>query len=127
VSKTYAVKVRGTPSRETLNRLRGGLTLEDGTTRPARVKVARPASNTWLELSITEGRKHQVRRMLEAVGHPVLKLKRVAYDGLGLGDLPPGRLRPLTSEEVARLERAVRAGGRSERKSGGRPKRPKPS
>ena len=75
---------------------------------------ARRGRNSWVELVITEGRKHQVRRMLEAVGHPVLKLKRVGYDGLALGTLRSGTFRALSPNEVSRLQRAT-AGARASR------------
>jgi 23S rRNA pseudouridine2605 synthase len=96
VAKTYAAKVP----------------LDGRPTLPARVNVKRPGANAWLEVSVVEGRKHQVRRMLEAIGHPVVKLRRVRYDGLELGDLPSGRVRPLTPLEIARLRRAVASGRR---------------
>jgi pseudouridine synthase len=118
VPKTYAVKVRGAPSREALTRLRGGVALEDGKTRPARVRRTKPGPNAWLEVTIAEGRKHQIRRMLQAVGHPVLKLKRVGYGGLGMGGLPPGGVRALSSDEVERLRSAAgRPGSRSRGRS----------
>jgi len=111
VTKTYAAKVRGAPGPEALARLRAGVPLEEGRTLPARVAVARRGPNPWLEVSVVEGRKHQVRRMLQAVGHPVLRLKRIRYAGLSLGSLRPGRLRHLSDEEVAMLRRVVRPGG----------------
>lgn len=120
VPKTYAVKVRGAPGPEALARLRDGFPLEGKRTLPARVSLTKRGTNAWIEITIVEGRKHQVRRMLQAVGHPVLKLKRVAYGGLGLGDLRPGRLRPLGAEEVAHLKRAVGSGPRPGRRRGGR-------
>jgi 23S rRNA pseudouridine2605 synthase/16S rRNA pseudouridine516 synthase len=117
VPKTYAVKVRGTPTREALARLRAGVVLEDGKTKPARVRRTKPGANAWLEITIGEGRKHQIRRMLQAVGHPVLKLRRVGYGGLGLSGLPPGGVRPLSSDEVERLRGATGRGGRSRTRS----------
>jgi len=111
VTKTYAAKVRGMPAPEALARLRAGAPLREGPALPAQVEVLRGGRNPWLEVSVVEGRKHQVRRMLEAVGHPVLRLKRIRYAGLALEDLRPGRLRHLRGEEVARLRRAVGAVG----------------
>jgi pseudouridine synthase len=107
VPKTYAVKVRGTPDGRALARLRRGIRLDGRPTLPARVRLTKRADNSWLELIVVEGRQHLVRRMLAAVGHPVLKLKRTALDGLKLGRLPSGRLRPLTPDELARLRRAT--------------------
>lgn len=111
VEKTYAVKVRGNPEQAALNRLRRGVRLEDGTSMPAGVKRVGGGSTSWLEVTVVEGRKHQVRRMLQAVGHPVLKLRRIRYGGIRLGNLAPGTLRPLDPPEVARLRRATRKRG----------------
>lgn len=107
VTKTYAAKVRGTPEAAQLDKLRRGVRIEGKTTLPAEVAVKRRGPNSWLEVSVVEGRKHQVRRMLQAIGHPVLKLRRVRYDGLELGKLPTGGLRPLSTAEVSRLRRSV--------------------
>jgi pseudouridine synthase len=112
VAKTYAVKVRGQPAQEVLERLGRGIPLDGRRTRPARVRVLRPGNNAWLEVTVIEGRKHLVRRMLQIVGHPVSKLRRVGYDGLRLGRLPVGEVRRLTSGEVERLRRAASAGSR---------------
>lgn len=104
VPKTYRVKVARPPvSRRAVERLRGGVKLEDGRTAPARVVRVSP---TVLELTIHEGRKHQVKRMCEAVGHPVVSLQRVKFGPLELGDLPVGQVRRLTEPEVERLRRA---------------------
>jgi 23S rRNA pseudouridine2605 synthase len=106
VPKTYRATVRGGPvSDEALVRLREGVELDDGPTLPARVRRVRPAV---LELELREGRKRQVRRMLDAVGHPVRELQRVRFGPLALGDLPPGGVRRLSDAEVARLRRAGR-------------------
>lgn len=116
VHKTYLVKVKGMVKEEILEKLRRGVRLEDGMTAPAgvrRVRMGRASENNqWLEVSIHEGKKRQVRRMLEKVGHDVTKLKRVAIDGLKLGDLRPGALRPLTVEEIERLLTAAGSGNR---------------
>jgi 23S rRNA pseudouridine2605 synthase len=100
VPKTYRARVRGHVSQEDLRRLREGLELDDGRTAPARAKRL---DDGEVELVITEGRKRQVRRMLEAVGHPVLELRRVAFGPLRLGGLKPGAARRLTKSEVAEL------------------------
>jgi pseudouridine synthase len=107
VEKSYTVKVRGTPSAESLRRLRAGIRIEGRMTLPAKVAIDRPGSNSWLRVTIVEGRKHQVRKMLQAIGHPVMKLKRIRYGGLDLGDLPAGRARRLTREQVEKLRRAA--------------------
>jgi len=109
VDKVYEAEVEGEPSEEALRRLAEGVELEDGRTAPARVRRLGPAQ---LELVLHEGRKHQVKRMCEAVGHPVRRLHRPRYAGLELGGLAPGEWRGLTPEEVARLREAARRPGR---------------
>ena len=103
VPKTYRATVGKPPVREAaLHALRTGIALEDGLTAPATVKRLAP---DVLELTIHEGRKRQVRRMCEAVGHPVERLERVAFGPLALGRLRPGSYRRLTCDEVASLAR----------------------
>src|SRR4051794_34800777 len=99
VPKTYRARVRGRPTDEDLRRLRDGVELDDGPTAPARVRRV----GAELEIVIREGRKRQLRRMLDAVGHPVLELRRIAFGPLQLGDLAPGAARRLRREEVDRL------------------------
>jgi len=116
IEKTYVAKVRGEPSDETLARLATGVELEDGPTAPARVRRLGPSR---VELVLHEGRNRQVRRMLEAVGHPVERLRRSRYAGLGPGRLKPGDWRELTRDEVRRLRRSVGLdAGRTGRPSG---------
>ena len=100
VDKTYVVEVEGDPPPEAIRRLAEGVELDDGPTAPAR---ARRLGAGRLELVIHEGRNRQVRRMCEAVGHPVRRLHRTAYGPLELDTLAPGSWRPLTAEEVAAL------------------------
>jgi 23S rRNA pseudouridine2605 synthase len=101
VPKTYRALVGGAPvSSRAIRALRRGLTLEDGPTAPAVVRQLGPDE---LEITITEGRKRQVKRMLEQVGHPVERLQRVAFGPLGLGALRSGRYRRLTRGEVQQL------------------------
>ena len=105
VEKTYRALVANAPVREpTLRALRSGVELEDGRTAPAGVRLIRPDT---IELTIHEGRKRQVRRMCEAVGHPVRRLERVAFGPLELGDLKAGTYRRLSAGEVARLQTAA--------------------
>ncbi len=104
VDKVYEVEVEGEPSPEALERLRRGVELEDGRSAPARVRRLGPSR---LEITLHEGRKHQVKRMCAAVGHPVVRLHRARYAGLGLQGLAPGEWRPLEQEEVAGLARLV--------------------
>ena len=107
VEKTYLVKVRGRPEPAVLRRLAKGIRVDDRKAVPTQVRIVRSEPNSWLEVTVIEGRKHLVRRMLEAVGHPVSKLRRIRYAGLRLGPLPTGTLRPLTSAEVEHLRRVV--------------------
>jgi 23S rRNA pseudouridine2605 synthase len=104
VDKVYDVEVEGAPSEGALRRLAEGVELEDGRTAPARV---RKLGRARLELAIHEGRTHQVKRMCEAVGHPVLRLHRSRYAGLTPAGLAPGKWRLLTRDEVAGLRRLV--------------------
>jgi len=106
VEKTYLVRLRGCLSPEAERRLASGVLLEDGLTAPARVdKIRIGASHTWLELTIHEGRNRQVRRMCEAVGYPVSRLKRIRLAFLDLRDVPTGKYRLLSPAEVARLKK----------------------
>jgi 23S rRNA pseudouridine2605 synthase len=104
VPKTYRAKVASPPvSERSLRMLREGIELDDGRTAPARVRAVRP---DVLELTIYEGRKRQVRRMLEAAGHPAVALRRVQFGPLPLGDLGVGAHRKLTAAEIERLRGA---------------------
>ena len=106
VEKTYVAEVEGDPDGATLAALARGVELDDGVTAPA---CARRLRRGVVELTIHEGRNRQVRRMLEAVGHPVRVLHRSGYAGLGVDDLPPGAWRELTAAEVSRLRRDIHA------------------
>jgi len=106
VPRVYRAKVRRAPVRgAALQRLRDGVELDDGMTAPARVKRLAP---DLIEITIREGRKRQVRRMCDAVGHPVAELERVAFGPLGLKGLQPGEHRRLTASEIERLRGAGR-------------------
>ena len=107
VPKTYRARLERRPNERALRALREGVDLEDGRTAPAQV---RRAGAHELELTIHEGRKRQVRRMLEAVGYRVVGLRRVAFGPLRLGELGAGRHRRLTAAEVQRLRDATRQG-----------------
>ena len=102
VEKVYEAEVEGAPDDAALERLRAGVDLDDGRTAPARVRRLGPSR---IELALHEGRKHQVKRMLAAVGHPVTRLHRSGYAGLTVEGLGPGEWRELGAEEVARLRR----------------------
>lgn len=105
VEKTYLVKVRNLPSEVTLNKLRRGVYLEDGKTRPAKVRfVKETKENAWIEITVAEGRNRLIKRMCASVGHPVNKLKRTVFAGLKLTRLKSGEFRFLTDKEVERLQ-----------------------
>ncbi len=120
VPKTYLAQLEGVPDETALQSLCGGVILNDGPTRPAQARlVPEPADlwprdppirqrlhipTAWLELTITEGRNRQVRRMTAAVGHPTLRLIRVAIGALRLDGLAPGHWRPATAQELATLD-----------------------
>jgi len=108
VEKVYVADVEGRPGAEALTALTEGVELEDGMTAPATVRCLAPSQ---VELTLHEGRNRQVRRMLEAVGHPVLRLHRSRYADLTLDGLEPGAWRELTPDEVASL---VGIGGRGD-------------
>ena len=112
VPKTYAVRVRGIPEAKSLERLRAGVRLknEDGSltrpTAPAEVTITKTgSSNSWLELTIFEGRNHQVKRMCQAIGHTVNRLIRIDFGGIPIGELPAGAWRFLTPGEIDHLSR----------------------
>ena len=106
VDKTYRARVEPAPVAEAaLRQLREGVELEDGRTSPAKVRQVEPG---LLEIVLREGRKRQVRRMCEAVGHRVMELERTAFGPLGLEKLPEGEFRPLSPAEVERLRKAAR-------------------
>jgi 23S rRNA pseudouridine2605 synthase len=101
VEKVYEADVEGEPDDEALRRLAEGVELQDGRTAPARVNRLGPGR---IELILHEGRKHQVKRMCEAVGHPVVRLHRSHYAGLSLEGLGPGEWRELSEREVIGLK-----------------------
>lgn len=104
VTKEYLAEVRGEPSRAVLRQLREGVALDDGPTAPAQATLVSP---TLVRLTIHEGRNRQVRRMLDAVGHPVERLIRTRIGPVADRRLAPGSWRELTTEELRGLERAV--------------------
>jgi 23S rRNA pseudouridine2605 synthase len=111
IPKTYVVKVSGRPSEDALARLRGGLSIatDEGKrvrTSPAKIRIVKEGANPWYEITLIEGRNRQIRRMFEEVGHHVEKIKRVKYGPLAL-DVPPGKFRALTLQEVDRLRTAT--------------------
>jgi pseudouridine synthase len=114
VPKTYRAKVRGHPTDATLQRLEQGVALDDGPARATAVgrvpsTTGQPASTEWIELTVTEGRNRMVKRMFEAVGHPVVRLRRTAFAGLAADDLRPGQWRRLRAAELRQLQTLARA------------------
>ena len=110
--KVYLAKVRGTPDPAALRALRAGIAVESRKAIATTAEIARKAANSWVRIAVTEGRKHLVRRMLQAVGHPVEKLRRVSFGPIELGSLAVGSYRVLDPEEVAALRAAAKIGSR---------------
>lgn len=108
VDKEYLAHVEGVPSRGALAQLRGGIQLDDGETAPAAVSMPQPS---MLRITIHEGRNRQIRRMCEAVGHPVIRLVRTRIGSLTDPALRPGEQRRLSDEEVRGLHRVAASGG----------------
>lgn len=117
VDKSYIVRVWGTPTREALQQLARGVQLEDGITAPARVKLLSRGRQSEIKLTIHQGKNRQVRRMLEAVGHRVVSLRRIQFGPLDLEGIAPGKFRHLTRAEVRALTSVVKSADKQ--KSGG--------
>ena len=106
--RVYEAEVRGAVAAGDLARWRRGVTLEDGPATPTAVEIVSPRGDTTvLRLTFTEGRKHEVKRFCEALGHPVRRLRRVAFGPIALADLPRGAHRALTPHELAALRAAA--------------------
>ncbi|WP_353684162.1 pseudouridine synthase [Thermodesulfovibrio sp. 3907-1M] len=106
IEKTYLVKVDGIIEPETIEKLRKGIKIEGKLAVPVSVNfVKKLKANSWIRITLHEGRKRQIRKMLEKVGHPVIRLIRVSIDGIKLGELKPGQYRALTKEEVEELKK----------------------
>jgi 23S rRNA pseudouridine2605 synthase len=138
VDKVYEARVRGVPDEHTLDRLAKGVTIEGRRTAPAKVRVLEPPNrrptendHTRIELAIHEGRQRQVRKMFDAVGHPVVRLTRVRIGPIEDRNMPPGHWRELTPEEIAKLQRAggivATSAETSPRRRPRRPQRPRRS
>jgi 23S rRNA pseudouridine2605 synthase len=111
VAKMYRVQVAGRPDREVLARLRRGVPLAEGLARADRVRVkSHHKESTILEIVLREGRNREIRRVLAKVGHKVLRLVRIAVGPVRLGQLPPGEVRRLTSQELKALRRGIKSG-----------------
>ena len=120
VEKTYLVKVSGVPTASGLDQIRHGIMIDRGRldevrsgrrdriiTSPAKLELVRGGDNPWFELTLTEGRNRQIRKMFEEIGHHVEKIRRIGYGALVL-DVPPGAFRELTPGEVMALDRAAK-------------------
>ena len=115
IPRTYFVKVKGVPDEKKLIRLKRGVMLEDGKAMAVSSYVLRQReNNSWIQVTVTEGRNRLVKRMFAAIGHPVLKLKRVQFGPIPLGDLPVGQFRYLTPEEMMKLKSSEFRVGSSE-------------
>lgn len=119
VEKVYLVKVSGIPTEHAIEQLRAGIMIEKGRrdrhegrvmTQPAEVRLVRSGDNPWYEVTLTEGRNREIRKMFEEIGHHVEKIRRVGYGPLVL-DIAPGVVRELSEKEVLALERAARGSG----------------
>jgi 23S rRNA pseudouridine2605 synthase len=108
ISKIYLAKIKGVVKNGTIEKLKRGVRLEDGMTSPARVRIVRLLEkNSWIEVVICEGRKRQIRRMLEHVGHPVISLRRIGVNGLRLKGLRTGEMRYLTPGELRLIRKEI--------------------
>ncbi|MFH2041809.1 MAG: pseudouridine synthase [Acidobacteriota bacterium] len=108
IQKEYRVEVTGFPEKEALDRLKTGIVLDGKITAPAEVRLLRQEDrHSFLQIVIHEGRKREVRRMMEAVGHDVLSLKRTRFGSIRLGNLKPGEWRRLEPHEIASLKKSV--------------------
>lgn len=104
VRRIYLAKVKGEPSEASLEKLKGGVRLEDGFAKPTDVtRFERADKNTWLRIVVTEGRPHLIKRLCAAIGHPVVRLYRPSHAGISVEGLRPGQLRSLTADEVRRV------------------------
>jgi pseudouridine synthase len=110
VSKTYRLKIKGRASPPELERLRRGVDIGGYVTAPAQMReLSSGPANMWLQITLVEGKYRQIKRMLEAVGHRVVRLLRERFGPLELGGLRPGEWRHLTDAEVRALRELVRA------------------
>ena len=126
VPRVYHAKVHRVPGPETLERLKSGVRVEGDFMAVDRARVIESDNNAWVEVALHEGKQHEVKRLLEAVGHPVSKLRRVSFGPVTSKGLEPGQFRLLTPEEVAGLLRGEGSPEARARRSPRRRPRPKP-
>ena len=111
IPKTYLVKIKGLLDAEDMEKLRNGIKLDGMLTAPAVVKPMRKTEqNSWIEMTIREGRKRQIRRMLERVGHPVIRLMRIRINGIEMGPVQPGAYRRITPAEIKTMKKELSMG-----------------
>ncbi len=104
ISKVYDVKIKGHPDKKAIEQLRSGVRIEEGVTAPAEVEIIRELPNAaWLRITLHQGWNRQIKRMGLAVGHPVLRIRRIAYGPVRLGRLSPGRHRLLRLDEIRKI------------------------
>ena len=104
IPKVYMVKVKGEPAEANLDKLRRGIYLEDGPTGPTKITVIKKARvNTWVEVTLTQGKNRQIKRMFWRIEHPVMKIVRTSFAGLSVQGLRPGEFRQLTKRELTFL------------------------
>ena len=104
LQKVYKVKVRGQPQLDKLDRLLQGILTGGDRLRASRIKLLQKGQNSWYEVVLRQGKNRQIRRMFEQIGHPVMRIRRIAIGAITLGELPPGACRKLTSREVQSLK-----------------------
>ena len=126
VPRVYHAKVHGVPDAKALERLRGGVRTGGDLLTVDRVRILGSDNNAWVELTLHEGRSHHVRRLLESVGHPVSKLRRVSFGPVTTRGLEPGQVRSLTPREIEGLRRGAGAPAASAARPRRRPPRPRP-
>lgn len=115
VKRVYLAKVKGDPTDASLDKLRGGVRLEDGFAQPNDVtRFDRADKNTWLRIVVSEGRPHLIKRLCAAIGHPVVRLYRPSHAGIPVDGLRPGQLRALTNDEVRRVNAVAEGKGSAE-------------
>src|SRR5204863_3872611 len=131
VARVYHAKVQGVPDAAALGKLRKGLRIDGEQLKVDRARIVEADKNAWVEVSLHEGKRHEVKRLLEAVGHPVSKLRRVAFGPVTIRGLEPGQFRELSPKEVKGLleaRPAPRAEGLSRPAIPRRPRpRPRPA
>lgn len=115
VRRVYLAKVKGEPTDASIEKLKGGVRLEDGFAKPADVsRFERAEKNTWLRIVVTEGRPHLIKRLCAAIGHPVVRLYRPSHAGIPVDGLRPGQHRALTADEVRRVHAIAEGKGSAE-------------